>query len=286
MLTAAVRSVGTEARPGRILLLAALPWEVRPFLRRSQARPRAGLGFPAWEFALGEAKGLAALSGMGAGAGRRAAEAVIAAWRPEVLVSLGFAGALTPEVPPGALVLGEAFWRYDPETTALEPAAAPAPPRPLPELLARLQEAGLPVLAGAVVTTPHILDKDRQGGPLKGLGHPVLDLETGVLAEVAAAAGLFFLSLRAVTDGAGEEIPGFLRISEGVSPGPGTALRWLAGNPGRLAPLLKLWRRSRRAGRLLAAALLALLPLLSACGRELHGQPAKKGHIDEDSHPA
>ena len=284
---AAGRSGGTEPGPCRILLLAALPWEVRPFLRRSAARPRLDLGLPAWEFALGEGAGLAALSEMGVQASRRSAAALLAAWRPEVLVSLGFGGALTPEVPPGVLVLGESFWRYDPETQALKAVAAPAPPRPVPALLAGLQGAGLPVMTGAVVTTPQIIDKGRQGGPLKSLRHPVLDLETAALAEVAAAAGLFFVSLRAITDGAGEEIPGFLRVAAGSSalPGVGAALRWLAADPRRLVPLLRLWRRSRRGAQVLAQALVALLPLLFARGCELQNQPAKKGKIDEDSHP-
>lgn len=286
-LTAA-RSAATGPGSCRILILAALPQEVRPFLRRSRARPRAGLGVPAWEVALGAGAGLVALSGMGAAAARRAAAVLLTSCRPQILVSLGFAGALTAAVPPGTLVLGESFWHYETATSSLQPAAAPGPPRPLSALLAHLRDAGLPAVTGAVVTTPRVIDKAGQGAPLKKLPQPVLDLETAALAAVATTAGLGFVSLRAVTDGAGEEIPEFLRLAAGhcAPPGVGAALRWLAADPWRLVPLLRLWRRSRRAGALLAQGLVVLLPLLFAGAGELQGQPAQKGEVDEDPHPA
>ena len=63
--------------------------------------------------------------------------------RPELLVSLGFGGALTPGLAAGALVLGETFWRYNPDTRKLEAGPQPAPPRPLPRLCGALGQAGL-----------------------------------------------------------------------------------------------------------------------------------------------
>lgn len=192
-----------------------------------------------------------------------------------MLVSLGFGGALTPELPPGALVLGESFWHYHPDTQALEAAAAPAPPRPLPELVRRLREAGLLAFPGSVITTGYIIHKGRQGAALRRLKSPLLDLETGVLAGVAAAEGLPFLSLRAVTDAAGEEIPEFLRGAgtAETAPSPGEAFRWLAADPRRLWSLIKLWRRSCLAAQSLATALMVLLPLLLGRGNELEDQP-------------
>jgi adenosylhomocysteine nucleosidase len=274
-------------RPGRILVLAALPYEVRPFLRRRRARRRRDLGVPAWDFDLapeGQGQGLLALSGMGAAAGRRQAEALLQTWQPQVLVSMGFAGALTPEVPPGALLLGESYWHYLPETQTLSPAAAPPRPRPVPELLASFVHAGLPALAGAVVTTPAILVKAGLPGLARSLSHPVLDLETAVLADLAAAAGLPFACLRAVTDGAAEEIPEFVRTSAHASPGPGAALAWVAQDFRRAATLFQLWRRSRAAAAALARGLAALLPLLLR-GDEFQDEPAEKRQVDKDSGP-
>lgn len=283
--TSAGRGGISEASACRILIMAALPLEVRPFLRRVKAKARRDLGVPAWEWQAGAA--VAALSGMGQAAARRAGEILMARSRPELLVSFGFGGALTPGLAAGDLVLGETFWRYNPDTRELQAGPQPVSPRPLPFLCGALRQAGLAAVTGSVVTTSRIIHKGRQGEPLAGLPRPVLDLETAVLAEMAAARGLAFLSLRAITDAAGEEIPAFLHTAgEQGSVGAGAALRWLAGDFRRLTDLLFLWRRSRGAARKLAAALTVLWPLLPAAGGELESQPAQEGEIDEDSHPA
>jgi len=259
-LDASVSAVG----PCRILLLAALPREVRPFLRRCHARRRRGLPWPAWEFALGALRGLLAVAGMGQNAVREAASRLVAQFRPHLVVSVGFGGALSPELHHGDLVLGEFFGRYDPVTQVLDP-MTPAPPRPLPELLRSLTAAGLAAFAGRLITTPWIIHKGRQGGGLAGSPLVVLDLEGAAVARVAWAEGLPFLGLRAITDTAAEEIPDFL-APEGEPGALGLldALGWLAADPRRLLELFRLWRQSRLAAARLAAALMVLLPLLES----------------------
>ncbi len=112
--------------------------------------------------------------------------------RPELLVSLGFGGALTPGLAAGDLVLGETFWRYNSDTRKLKAGAHPVPPRPLARLCSALEQGGLTAVTGSMVTTSRVIHKGRQGEPLAGLPRPVLDLETGALAELAAARGLPF----------------------------------------------------------------------------------------------
>jgi adenosylhomocysteine nucleosidase len=283
--TSAGRGGISDAAAGRILIMAALPLEVRPFLRQVNARVCRDLGLPAWEWEAGLV--VAALSGMGQAAARRAGEFLLGRSRPGLLVSVGFGGALTPGLAAGDLVLGETFWRYNPDTRELQAVPQPVSPRPLPLLCDALKQAGLIAVTGSLVTTSRIIHKGRQGEPLASLPRPVLDLETAVLAELAAARGLAFLSLRAITDAAGEEIPAFLHMAgDQESVGGRAALRWLAADLRRLPDLLHLWRRSRRAARKLAAALTVLVPLLLAAGGELESQPAQEGEIDEDSHPA
>jgi nucleoside phosphorylase len=264
-LASAPGAAVSAAGSGRILLLAALPQEVRPFLRLSRARRRRGLPWPAWEFALGDVRGLLAVSGMGQQAAREAASRLVAQFRPHLLISLGFGGALSPDLHHGDLVLGESFGRYDPATQALDPVTpVPAPSRPVEELLSALTDAGLPAVAGSLITTPWIMSKGRQGGGLTGLPFPVLDLESAAVAELARDEGLPCLGLRAVTDAAGEEVPDFF-APPGSEPGPLSlldVLGWLAADPRRLADLVRLWRRSRLAADRLAAALMVLLPLL------------------------
>jgi adenosylhomocysteine nucleosidase len=248
----------------RVLLVAALPREVRPFLRRVRVEAVPDLGAPAWEFDLGVGRAALVLSGMGPEAAARVACQGLARYRPETIISLGFGGALTPELPPGAVVLGESCWNFHPETGELRAAPAPEPPRSLMELVGPLRESGLPAFTGSLVTTPFIIHKTNQGRALKGLPRPVLDLETAPLAALAAARGLTFVGLRVITDGAADEIPDFLRQAwqAGGEPALATALAWVGRDPRRLLALLHLWRRSRTGARRLARALEVLLPLL------------------------
>ncbi len=243
--------------------MAALPQEVRPFLRRVSVRPRRNLGLPAWDWQGGAA--VVALSGMGGDAARRAAKTLISRCRPGLLVSLGFGGALVPGLAAGDVVLGETFWHYNPDTRELRPAAQPPAPQPLVRLRQVLATAGCTTVSASLVTTGRIIHKASQTEPLTALPQPVLDLETAILAEVAAAQALPFLSLRAITDVAGEEIPEFLRNAgdPGASVGAREALAWLAGDLRRIKDLWRLWRASRRAAQALSGALVVLLPLLS-----------------------
>jgi adenosylhomocysteine nucleosidase len=273
------------ARPCRFALLAALPYEVRPFLWRIKARRRRGLGLTAWELAVGRERGLVALTGMGGAGALEAAHLLLRNEPLALLVSVGFGGALTPELTPGALVLGTSFWEFKGGGALLTPGPAPPPPRGLPELLGRLREAGLAAFLGSLVTTPGIISKARLGEHLRGLARPVLDQESVVLARLAEAEGLAFLGLRAVTDSWREEIPPFI-VRAGGNVGVGAALGWLAADPGRIRPLLHWWRRSRVAADRLARALILLLPLLLAPGQELQNQPAQEGQIDKDPHPS
>jgi adenosylhomocysteine nucleosidase len=271
---------------GPILIMAALPMEVRPFLRQAKARPRRDLGVPAWEWESGS--GVVALSGMGEAAARRAGETLIGRCRPWLLVSWGFAGALAPGLAVGDLVLGESFWHYNPDARELKAGCQPQPPLPLPLLSRALKQAGLQAVSRSLVSTTRIIHKARQGDSLAGLPQPVLDLETAALAAVAAAHRLAFLSLRAITDAAGEEIPEFLRAAgvQATAVGVRGALRWLAADCRRVKDLYVLWGRSRRAAQALARAWLVLWPLLLAAGGEFQGQPAQEGEIDENPHPA
>jgi adenosylhomocysteine nucleosidase len=257
-----VREVKAASRTCKILIMAALPQEVRPFLRRIKARPRTGLGVVAWEWESEAA--LVALSGMGAAGVHRAGETLVNRWRPELLVSLGFAGALAPGLATGDVVVGGGFWHYDPDTRQLRPGSRPAPGS-WPHLHRALGHAGLNTASASLVTTPRIICKAKHGPALTGLPQPVVDLESGLLAELAAAHDLPFLSLRAITDAATDEIPEFLRhaINQQTSPGIRTALTWLAQDVTRVQELVRLWQRSRRAARSLSEALMILWPHLS-----------------------
>jgi adenosylhomocysteine nucleosidase len=256
------RGGSNTSRTCRTLIMAALIQEARPFLRQIHARPRRDLGLPAWDWEGGA--GVVALSGMGPAAVLRAAETLISLCRPQLLVSMGFGGALAPGLAAGDVVLGETFWHYNPDTRELKTGSQPPVPGSMTQLHQALKTAGFTTVSASLVTTTCIIHKQKQGEPLTALPHPVLDLETAVLAELAAAHNQPFLSLRAITDTAGEEIPEFLRNAEdpGLAPGVREALKWLAQDFRRVQDLVRLWRASRRAAQALSEALMILWPHL------------------------
>jgi hypothetical protein len=59
-----------ERRGLDVAILAALIYEVRPFLRLVKPRRRRALALPVWEFAPGQGRGVAALAGVGEAAAR------------------------------------------------------------------------------------------------------------------------------------------------------------------------------------------------------------------------
>ncbi len=263
----------TSAPPVDVALLAALPSEVRPFLRRRGARRLGPAFLPWWLFSLGQVQGLLALTGMGGDAAARKVHFLCDRWHPKILISCGFGGAITPQLSPGDLVLGESLYSYDPSTHHLTPI-------PLDNLLpayglrltAHLLKAGLPIFTGALVSTPTIIYKARHRSFLAHLSNPVLDLETAAVGRVAVERGLPLLSLRGITDGADEEIPEFIAQATvtGHPPGLRQALGWLAADPCRFLTLLRLWRRAACAAYRLSQALEIVIPLVLQPGSAPH----------------
>jgi adenosylhomocysteine nucleosidase len=246
------------------VLMAALSQEVRPFLRRKQARRLQGVGLPVWEFQLKTGKGVLAESGMGQDAAARAATLLVEHYQPQVFISPGFGGAVTPELPHGALVLGETFWRYEPESGALEELQAPPSPLVIADLVEKLRAAGLPAFRGSMVTTPIIIHKASQGSALLHLPHPVLDLETAAVGASLRAKNIPLLALRTVTDTYDEEVPDFINqaVREGKKLTAISALSWLAAEPRRLTALVNFWHHCRLAAGHLAQALEVVLEVL------------------------
>lgn len=84
----------------RIGIIAALPGEIKPLVREWSARSLQD-GTRVWTHAEGNDVWVAACSGMGADAARRAFSGAEASGALDSVLSVGWAGALTPEIKPG-----------------------------------------------------------------------------------------------------------------------------------------------------------------------------------------
>jgi adenosylhomocysteine nucleosidase len=198
------------------------------------------------------------VSGMGPARAAEAARALLAEGATS-LVSYGLAGALAPGLAPGTLLLpgrvsyrGKDWivdlpWRRQVERR-LKTDEAVCPAYRTAKLLVTLEE---PLISAT--------DKARMH---RETGAVAVDMESGAVLEVAAAAGVPGLVLRAVVDAAGTSLPGAARAGPDVRGQPqraavaGAVLR----RPWELVALVRLWIDLRAALRSLRSAWLVLGP--------------------------
>jgi nucleoside phosphorylase len=115
------------------------------------------------------------------------------------LLVVGISGGLTPDLEPGALIVGRQVLQ--------DGKAAPAPDGAWTAAALRMDGAA----GGTLITTREILctvacktaAREQLGGP----GPAAVDLETAVHARAAVAAGVPWLAVRAVCDTADEDLP-------------------------------------------------------------------------------
>jgi nucleoside phosphorylase len=197
-------------------------------------------------------------TGMGKGALDEAFHAILKIGRPDLIVSMGFAGSLCAELEVGKVVLGNRFLRH-------APADGRAPRGGLRiELHSGLAELCLQNGIGMarVVTT-------ERPEPKSALIHrfadtpSVVDMETYFLCRRSLEEGIPFLSIRSVSDGASEEIDfdlGVISDAKGrVSAAKAAAA--VVKKPRLALSFFHLWRNSRKAASSLGNAMVKVLSL-------------------------
>ena len=232
-------------------VVAAMPQEIAPLLRRVAGyRKERAAGCNLYRFEVEGVPVALIESGMGPRHAAAATAALIEHAAPDCLVNFGFAGAVLAGTGVGELVLAE-------RVLYLENGCLSEAPQPDPELGNRVALALAPITLhrGTFVTAAVITEKSALAGLLEpGVGHPVLEMETAALLQVAALAGIPVLALRGVSDAAEEEL-GFsleefcdseLRISVA------RVMRTIALKPWIIPQLIRLSGNSRRAGKNLA----------------------------------
>ncbi len=243
----------------RIGLLAALPLERDALLRRLRQAQRTKLGaFDARRFELPGLDCLLVSSGMGDRRASQAAACLTEQCAPQALISYGIAGALDADLQIGDVIAAQSVCRLERGVlTDFQPLAImnQASWESAGQALSPL---GARLLPGTALTTPGAQTlADRPAGLL----HPVLEMETAGIAQVAAAAGVPLYSLRAVSDGPNQPLPfspGDV-LDENANLDTGALLRAILRRPRVLAQIPQSLRNSRQAADRAAIALLAAL---------------------------
>jgi len=202
----------------KIAIIAALPGELKPLVRGWQQR-----GKNLWAGRVGDHEAVAIAGGIGAAAAERAIERVFAEMNPDVLVSYGWAGALTCAVkPPDACVISE----------VVDDASG--------EHFATASADGF-----RLITLDRVARYDEKRALATRHQAVLVDMEAAAVARAAAERKIPFYCFKAVSDGYLDRLPDFSRfISSDGELRMAALLRYVAVRPQYWAALRRLGKNS------------------------------------------
>jgi adenosylhomocysteine nucleosidase len=213
----------------RIAIIAALPGELKPLVRGWQQHGR-----NAWSARIGENEAIAVAGGIGDAAAQRAVERACAELSPDVLVSYGWAGALTCAVKPrAACAISE----------VIDAASG--------ERFATRSSDGF-----RLITLGRVARADEKRGLAAQHQAVLVDMEAAAVARMAAARDMAFYCFKGISDDHNDSLPDFSRLINGNGELQMTAL--LA----HVAVRPKYWPSLWRVGKNSSAAAEALASLV------------------------
>lgn len=180
-------SVTTAMPKAKIAIIAAMEREVRPLIRNWQLRTMEHGGRRYCLFENGDA--VLVCSGIGAEAARRATEAVIREVHPALVLSVGFAGALDDSLQVGRVL--------EPRTVINAADGV---------------RTEMGTGDGILVSSTTMAGKDQKNRLRKAYGASAVDMEAAAVAEGAAAQGVEFVALKAISDASNFNLPALDRF--------------------------------------------------------------------------
>ena len=144
---------------------------------------------------------LVGISGMGKVRAAAAAQAAVECFAPDLLVSLGTAGALAPGIPPLEVILADRVVAHDVVVPRRGPDWHPADPTILEKGRTMAVLAGFRV--GALVTGDRpVLDEAERDRLYRAFGALAVDMEAAAIHTVARINGIRAVTVKAITDSA------------------------------------------------------------------------------------
>ena len=251
---------------GTIGLIAAMTQESDALLRYIKGWKRIALGsFRGKSFEMSGQTCLLVTSGMGV---RRASDAtrnLIEMYRPRLLISFGIAGAVEADLEIGDVVTAEAVCRLDQRIPGPLLPLASWPEATRDAIAQALARRGARLWAGTAVTTGGSQVTEHQLGEMRHPVHPILEMETAGIAQLAKEKGIPLLSIRAISDGPRAPIPFNLdeMMDEDANLRVDRLLKALVRHPKIVLKLRQMRQNIRIAADNAAVALVAVLDQLT-----------------------
>jgi adenosylhomocysteine nucleosidase len=207
-------------------------------------------------------------AGMGGENTEAALKYVVEDYSPDLVLSVGFGGALYDGASAGDIICGGRVFLIPenitegsgPDPMKLDSEEIPDAPAIVRRLTDRVR-----MHIGCILTLEKHMEKSAIGKILPGdLSFPVCDMETYFLARLAKEMRLPFLGLRAITDRADEEIPvEFLRATdESGKYRLSLAIKLILGKPKIITHIFTIGKNARVASINLSHAVRALIEVL------------------------
>ena len=211
----------------RVAIVAALEREVRPLVKhwRVSGKEHGGRRFRFFE----KNELVLVCGGIGADAARRAAEAVIVLYGPNVVYSAGYAGALDPRLKVGAIIRAARVVNAGDGSSA------------------QIAGGDGVLVSYLAVATPAQKVKLRESYQAQAV-----DMEAAAVARAAEARGVRFSALKVISDESDFEFPPTDRFVDSAGRLHEMRFAWFAAvRPWLWLPVIRLARNSGRASRIL-----------------------------------
>jgi len=233
----------------KIAIIAALEREVRPLVKdwAVSERQHGGRSFRFFEH--GDA--VLVCGGIGSQAARRATEAAIHLYQPEVVVSTGFAGALRNDLRVGSVVTPR---------TVIDGSDG-----------SRFDAGG----AGVLLSYDSVADDTTKLRLARSWGADAVDMEAAAVARGAEARGVRFMAVKAISDASDASLPPLQRfVASDGSFQAGRFALYAAIRPWLWGRVLQLARNTAKASRELCQALASIHEMRTAAAEEVLHAPA------------
>lgn len=194
---------------------------------------------------------LLAVAGVGIRRARTGTSFIIQKFKPRILISAGFGGALSPDLKVGDIVVGESVISLRKNEKK--------------ELFSDLPFSKIEYNKGALLTESRFINKPEEKKRLfKASNALVVDMETWGVVEAALQSGIPVASVRSVSDESHEELPDMGAIyGNNGEVDIDKASAYFLSDPSLIAPYFKFrFKNSPRASQSLSKFLSSLIPNL------------------------
>ncbi len=232
-------------------IIVAMPEEIKPLLRGVHSVTKETLGiFPLHRFTQHNRQFALIESGIGADRALAAAQTLTEGLNPELIISMGFGGGISPELKVGDIVIGKRFFVHQGNCMTEEIGVRLVP---VPVAVTNSPKcSGFSIAEGTIISTAGVQAKTVIARQIpEGVKRAVVDMETCSIIRFATLSRTPFMTIRCISDDFNEElgfsIDEFMDSSMQVS--VGKVLFTVIRKPWIIPQLYRLYRNSDRAGK-------------------------------------